>query len=666
MPVTNFLDILTAMFKKLKDVILGRALSPQDQGLMHNMSLIAFFAWVGLGADGLSSSCYGPEEAYLALGPGHTHLSIFVAIATVITVFVISASYSLIIEVFPHGGGGYLVASRLLSPNIGMVSGCALLIDYLLTIAISLASGTDALFSFLPLEFQQYKLVFCVGSLLLLMVMNIRGAKESIVPLVPIFVTFILTHFVMIVYAIFTHTSNFSSIVNTTSLEIHDTYSQLGLWGMLFLILKAYSLGAGTYTGIEAVSNGLPILREPRVKTGKRTMVYMSWSLAFTVLGLMVAYLIYNVGSVPGKTLNAVLFEAVSSNWGPWGQVFVFISLIAEAFILFVAAQSGFLGGPRVLANMAIDRWFPAKFAALSDRLVTQKGILLGGIAALVIIVATNASVKYLVVLYSINVFITFSLSQMGMVRYWIQKRQQVKDWVRKLFINGISFVLTTFILVAVVILKFHEGGWVTLIVTGSLIALAVIIKKHYLATAKQLQRLNNLVQAAYVSVKHMEAVKEKPALDQNSKTAVLVVNGFNGLGLHTLFNVTRLFGKEFRNFVFIQVGVIDAGNYKGADDVKHLQHKVREDVDRYVRFMSAQGFYAESMTLTGTDIIDEVEKISPELIKRLPGVVFFGGQIVFENETILTKWLHNYTVFSLQRRLYNYGIPFMVMPIRV
>ncbi len=654
------------MFKKIKDVILGRALSPQDQSLMHNMSLIAFFAWVGLGADGLSSSCYGPEEAYLALGPGHTHLSIFVAIATVITVFVISASYSLIIEVFPHGGGGYLVASRLLSPNVGMVSGCALLIDYLLTIAISLASGTDALFSFFPLEFQQYKLVFCVGSLLLLMVMNIRGAKESIVPLVPIFLTFIVTHLVMIVYAIFTHTSNFPTIMSTTSVEIHDTYNQLGLWGMLFLILKAYSLGAGTYTGIEAVSNGLPILREPRVKTGKRTMVYMSWSLAFTVLGLMVAYLIYDVASTPGKTLNAVLFETVSSNWGPWGNVFVLVSLLAEAFILFVAAQSGFLGGPRVLANMAIDRWFPTKFAALSDRLVTQKGILLGGIAALVIIVATNASVKYLVVLYSINVFITFSLSQLGMVRHWLQKKNEVKDWFNKLFVNGISFVLTTFILVAVVILKFHEGGWVTLVVTGSLIALAVIIKKHYLATAKQLQRLNNLVQAAYVSVKNTEDLKEKPLLDQNSKTAVLVVNGFNGLGLHTLFNVTRLFGKEFKNFVFIQVGVIDAGNYKGADDVKHLQHKVREDVDRYVRFMNAQGFYAESMTLTGTDIIDEVEKISPELIKRLPGVVFFGGQIVFENETILTKWLHNYTVFSLQRRLYNYGIPFMVMPIRV
>jgi hypothetical protein len=154
--------------------------------------------------------------------------------------------------------------------------------------------------------------------------------------------------------------------------------------------------------------------------------------------------------------------------------------------------------------------------------------------------------------------------------------------------------------------------------------------------------------------------------LDPNSKTAVLVVNGFNGLGLHTLFNVVRLFGKEFKNFVFIQVGVIDAGNYKGGDDIKSLQQKVNSDIERYVRFMNAQGCFAESLTLTGTDVIDEVEKISSSLLQKFPGVVFFGGQIVFEKETFLTRWLHNYTVFSLQRRLYNYGIPFMVMPIRV
>lgn len=654
------------IIRKIKDFFIGKALKPQDQNLTHNMSLIAFFAWVGLGADGLSSSCYGPEEAYLALQGGHAHLSIFVAIATVLTVFIISASYSQIIDLFPQGGGGYLVASRLLSPNIGMISGCALLIDYLLTIAISLASGTDALFSFLPVEYQGYKLTFCVGSLLLLMIMNLRGAKESVMPLVPVFLVFIFTHLFMIVYAICTHINNFPVILSSTQGEIHQTYNQLGFFGMAFLILRAYSLGAGTYTGIEAVSNGLPILREPRAKTGKRTMVYMSLSLAFTVLGLMLAYLIYDVTAQPGKTLNAVLFTSVSNHWGAGGQAFVYVSLLSEAFILFVAAQSGFFGGPRVLANMAIDRWFPTKFAALSDRLVTQKGVLLMGAAALVTIIATNASVKYLVVLYSINVFLTFSLSQLGMVRHWWSERSEVKDWIKKIIINGISLVLTTFILLAVVILKFHEGGWVTMVITGSLIALAIFIKRHYLETAKQLRRLNNLVQAAYVSTQDGEVQVENPPLDQNSKTAVLVVNGFNGLGLHTLFNVVRLFGKEFKNFVFIQVGVIDAGNYKGGEDIRNLQQKVNHDIERYVRFMNAQGCFAESLTLTGTDVIDEIEKISSSLLQRFPGVVFFGGQIVFEKETFLTRWLHNYTVFSLQRRLYNYGIPFMVMPIRV
>ena len=149
------------MFQRLKQTLLGKPLDPLDQGVFHKLSLVAFFAWVGLGADGLSSSCYGPEEAFLALH-SHTYLSIFVALATAFTVFLISASYSQIIELFPNGGGGYLVASKLLSPNIGMISGCALLIDYLLTITISIASGTDALFSFFPVEWHAYRLEFAL------------------------------------------------------------------------------------------------------------------------------------------------------------------------------------------------------------------------------------------------------------------------------------------------------------------------------------------------------------------------------------------------------------------------------------------------------------------------------------------------------------------------
>jgi hypothetical protein len=150
---------------RAKRAILGAPRSPHDRSVFHQLSLIAFFAWVGLGADGLSSTCYGPAEAFHALG-AHPHLSIFVALATALTILVLSKSEAQVMEMFPAGGGGYVVASKLLNPTAGMVAGSALLIDFILTIAISVASGTDAVFSFLPLEWQPYRLPFAVVGIL--------------------------------------------------------------------------------------------------------------------------------------------------------------------------------------------------------------------------------------------------------------------------------------------------------------------------------------------------------------------------------------------------------------------------------------------------------------------------------------------------------------------
>ena len=650
--------------KKIKQAVLGRAKSPLDHRVFHNISLIAFFAWVGLGADGLSSSCYGPEEAFVALGSHHT-LSLFVALGSALTVLLISSSYSQIIEFFPSGGGGYLVASKLLSPTVGMVSGCALLIDYVLTIAISLASGADALFSFLPPVFQVYKIWFAVLGVLILTILNMRGVKESVLPLVPIFMVFVLTHFFVIVYALLTHAGHFGEVLSATRADIHTAHAEVGFFGIIFLILRAYSMGAGTFTGIEAVSNGLPILREPKVKTGKSTMRYMAFSLAFTVLGLMLAYLLYHVSRQEGKTLNAVLFESVTLGWpASWRSWFIFIALFSEAALLFVAAQAGFLDGPRVLANMALDRWFPSRFASFSDRLVAQNGILIMGLAALVTILLTRGRVGFLVVLYSINVFITFCLSQAGMVRHWWEVRKKERGWQRKIFINGLGLSATSFILVSVVILKFHEGGWITLLLTGALVGFAIAVKKHYLGTIHLLRRLQNLVQSASSSVPwNKNTVVE---FDPQSKTAVLFVNGFNGLGLHTLFNVIRLFGKEFKNFVFVQIGVIDAGNFKGADEVERLKLKSQEDVDRYVLFMKENGSYAVGLTYIGIDVLSQIEAISEDILKKYPGAVFFGGQLVFPEESIWTRWLHNYTVFSMQKHFYQRGTPFVILPIRV
>ena len=233
------------ILKFIKTCVLGKAKDPHDKKVFHNLSLIAFFAWVGLGADGLSSSCYGPEEAFLALGE-HKYLAIFVAILTALTVVLISASYSQIIELFPTGGGGYLVASKLLNPNLGMISGCALLIDYVLTIAISIASGADAMFSFLPGDWQQYRLFYALLGIFALMVLNMRGVKESVIPLTPIFIIFVLTHFFAIVYAIVMHAGQLPEIAHSSMSDMHASSREMGWVGLVFDILREYSLGART------------------------------------------------------------------------------------------------------------------------------------------------------------------------------------------------------------------------------------------------------------------------------------------------------------------------------------------------------------------------------------------------------------------------------------
>jgi amino acid transporter len=635
-----------SLSKRLKSLVLGKPIDPTQQHAFHSITLVAFIAWVGLGSDGLSSSAYGPEEAFLALG-AHTHLAILIAIASAFTVLVISASYSQLIEIFPSGGGGYLVASKLISPTAGMISGCALIIDYVLTITISIASASDAVFSFLPPHLLAYKLQFSLVVLALLTILNMRGAKESVMPLVPVFMVFIFTHGFAILYGLGTHLLDFPAVAHETASQVAKTHSELGAIGMIYLILRAFSMGAGTYTGIEAVSNGLSILREPKVKTGKRTMLYMAVSLAFTVFGLTLVYLLYKVEHQSGKTLNAVLFESITAKWpGLSGPVFVYASLISEALILFAAAQAGFLGGPRVIANMALDKWFPTRFSLLSDRLVAQNGIFIMGLASVVTMVLTKGSVKYLVVLYSITVFVTFVLSQLGMV--------------------------CSFILIAVTLLKFLQGGWITLVITGALIGMALAFKKHYNYVEKVLKRMDNLVTIAK-SKENSTLPKlmggqgaNVPAFDPKAKTAVLLVNGFNGIGLHSLLAIIRMFGGIYKNYVFVEVGIVDAGTFKGVEEIEGLKNHVQSQLDEYVGFMNRNGYYAEGQMALSHDVVDGCSDLAGAVVEKFPQAVFFMGQLVFPEETYFSRLLHNNTVFAVQRRLYHRGVPFIILPIRI
>jgi len=286
------------------------------------------------------------------------------------------------------------------------------------------------------------------------------------------------------------------------------------------------------------------------------------------------------------------------------------------------------------------------------------------GSAALILVVLTEGNVGILVVLYSINVFITFVLSQLGMVRHWWAVKGKAKRWLHGLFINGTGLILTGSILVAMVLMKFHEGGWITLLITGGLIVLALLIKRHYRQTQAMLKRLDGLVAVAEMDRAAAPAVR--PEMVPHGKTAVILVNGFNGLGLHSLFAVTRLFGDTFRNYAFIQVGSIDAGTFKGVREVRDLEQHVAQDVRRYVDYMARQGLYAEGFSAVGVDVVEEIMKIADRIRQRLPNAVFFGGQLVFAKDSLINRLLHNHIVFSVQRRLYMEGIPCVILPIRV
>ncbi len=648
-----------SFFQKMIRAVFGAPKYLKDPQLFHKMSLIPVLAWVGLGADGLSSSSYGPEEAYRALGT-HTYLAILLGLATAVTVFIISYAYSRIIEHFPHGGGGYIVATHMLGEKAGVVSGSALLVDYVLTITISIAACADALFSYVPVHLQHAKISFACCLAVLLIILNIRGIKESVTVMAPIFLVFVLTHIVLLVDGVFTHADRIAPLTRDFHAGLAQDLSSIGIFGILMLFLRAYSLGGGTYTGIEAVSNGLQIMREPRVQTGKRTMIYMATSLAFTAGMLFLCYSLMGIKPVEGKTLNAVLADGLFAHW-PMGSGIAFVTIFSEGALLLLAAQAGFVDGPRVMSNMAVDSWFPHRFAALSVRLTMRNGIVLMGAAAIALLVYTKGSVSALVVMYSINVFLTFSLSQLGMSKFYIQRRKEDPQWIRHLSVHLVGLILCATILAITTIEKFTEGGWLTLLITSIVIGCCYLIKGHYNSVRKGMAQLDEALLDFPTSGPINEA---RPS--RTEPTAIQLVSAYSGFGVHTLLSIVTTFPKTYKNVIFVSVAVIDSGSFKGAEELEALEASAKAGLEKYVDLARRLGFAAEYRMGVGTDVVEKVIEICKELGEEYPRSTVFTGQLTFRLEKFYHRMLHNETAFSIQRRLQWDGLTTVILPIRV
>ncbi|MEK7414164.1 MAG: APC family permease [Planctomycetota bacterium] len=650
-----------SLSKRIRRWLIGAPRDLADSSIAHKLSLIAVLAWIGLGADALSSSSYGPEEAFKALGT-HSYLALPLALMTAATVILIAAAYSKVIEVFPNGGG-YGVATRMLGSRVGVVSGSALLIDYVLTITASIAALGDVLFSLAPLHWQPWKVPCEAAVILLLTLLNMRGVRESILVMAPIFVVFVITHAILIGGGLIIE----APTAIATAEELNNTFQKdlitpgVGLVGLIALLLNAYAMGGGTYTGIEAVSNAMPLMREPRLQTAKRTMIYLSISLAITAGGLILCYLLWHVSHVEGKTMNAVLVERFAPHLPFGSDTFIWVTLLSEALLLAVAAQAGFVGGPRVMANLAVDSWLPRRFASLSDRLTTENGVLFMGGAALLFLVGTWGSVDMIVIMYSINVFLTFSLTMAGMLLYW-WRRRDAGAWLRRrrliLFAGGTA--LCVVILGVTTYEKFGSGGWVTIIATGLLATLCFLINRHYRSVSVKLRKLYQALEQPTGPAK-----KDLAQPDPKLPTAVVLVSGYVGPGIHTTLNIFKSFPHLFKNLVFVSVGVVDSGDFKGEDTVAPLRERTQSQLDKYVALAASLGIPATSRMAVGTDPVEEAVQLCRQVKAEFPHATFFAGKVLFANESWYHAILHNDTAVAVQKRLMWEGLTVVVLPAR-
>lgn len=648
---------------KLSELLYGKARNIFDPELFRKISLVALLAWIGIGADGISSSCYGPEEAYKALGDNHFLVFPLIGLI-VLTITVLSVSYSQIIELFPSGGGGYVVTTKFLGAMPGLLAGMALLVDYVLTISISLASGIDALLSFLPAGYHPHKMLLTLVVLAALTVMNLRGVKETVMVLMPVFLTFIVSHVVTIVYGLVV---NFGELVKNIEVSCGNfaaanpgfSYSHL-----IYPVMAAFVSGCGTFTGIEAVSNSTQILKEPKVATARKTMLYMAVSLSFISAGLLLNYVAFDAHPVYGKSLNAVVFENILT--GRSAGVLLIVLLVSEAALLFVAAQTGFVGGPRIAAQMALDRWLPRRFVHLSNRLVIQDGIVFICIGAAFFVIVSGAQVSALVVMYSISVFITFVLSQLSVCLHWFRERRKIRAWWWKICLNGLGCGLSGVILLSLVAGRFATGNLLVslpLLFIGGLIVVAVLVRRHYEAIQRYFDKFKHIIDNPPVQ---SQTPKSRPAVVGAARTAILLVSGYNFQGIHLYLNIKRLFPNDFNNFVFISVGEVDYGRFKGIAEIESLRAFTADSMAKYVDFVRASGDLCSYKVSVAADVVEEIVRLVKETASRNNNSVVFLGRLIFPQDTFFTRIAHDHTASNIENKLQFEGIPCVSIPLRV
>jgi amino acid transporter len=488
----------------IKSFLIGspiETIKEQHERLTKTMGLAVF------SSDALSSVAYGTEEILLALIVGGTaflHYSVPIVVAITCLIAIVATSYFQTIHAYPSGGGAYIVAKENLGIYPGLIAGAALLIDYVLTVTVSISAGIAAVTSAFP-GLRGHTVMMCVFAILLIMVVNLRGVKES-------GKIFSLPVYLFVGGLLFLIVASFSRSLAVTRPPMPDMKEASAGVLPLFIILRAFASGCATLTGIEAVSNGVRAFRAPEAKNAGITLVWMAIILGVLTIGIAYFADYYRILPNENETVLSQLARTIFSK----GTVYYTIQF-ATSLILILAANTSFADFPRLSSIMATDRYLPRQLSNRGDKLVFSNGILILGFMSAVLIIVFGGDTHALIPLYAVGVFTAFTLSQAGMVRHWLKEKEE--GWIKGILINGIGTVTTAVVLVVIAVEKFEHGAWIVLIAIPSLVFLTRKIHQHYVAVAEQLSLETCLI--AEREYKHHSVIIPISGIQQAVITAI-------------------------------------------------------------------------------------------------------------------------------------------------
>jgi len=461
----------------LKRALLGQPIETErdnEERLIKTVALAVF------SSDAISSVAYATEEILLVLvlaGAGALSLSLPVAVAIVALLTILIASYRQVITAYPNGGGAYFVASENLGHKAGLVTGASLLVDYTLTVAVSIASAVANITSAVPM-LHDYRVPIGIAFVLLVMFANLRGVKESgKLFAIPAY-SFISVLFIMLGFGFVQYYVGHPQVDSTRIAS--STFEPI----TIFLVLRAFSSGCAALTGVEAISDGVTAFRQPEAKNARTTLLWMALILGSIFLGITELARVYHLVPSHSETVLSQLGRTVFGT----GPIYYYIQA-TTALILVVAANTSFAGFPRVSSFMAADGFMPRQLMNRGNKLAFSNGILTLAFFSIVLLVLFGGETHRLIPLYAVGVFTSFTLSQMGMVKHWYRERGP--GWINKAIINGLGTVTTFVVLLVIGSTKFLHGAWIVVLIVPILIFIFMAIKRHYNSIAEQLSLCN-------------------------------------------------------------------------------------------------------------------------------------------------------------------------------